>query len=101
MSEQTLFIVKPDGVQRKLIGEIISRFEKKGFTILKLKMFTFTKELATEFYSVHKDKPFYDELTTFMAQAISEVDERGSFEIGKPIVVKKLKDGKLKKISVQ
>ena len=48
LSEQTLFIVKPDGVQRKLIGEIISRFEKKGFTILKLKMFTFTKELATE-----------------------------------------------------
>ena len=38
LSEQTLFIVKPDGVQRKLIGEIISRFEKKGFTILKLKM---------------------------------------------------------------
>ena len=66
MSEQTLFIVKPDGVQRKLIGEIISRFEKKGFTILKLKMFTFTKELATEFYSVHKDKPFFGELTSFI-----------------------------------
>ena len=54
LSEQTLFIVKPDGVKRKLVGEIVSRFEKKGFTILKLKMFTFTKELATEFYSVHK-----------------------------------------------
>ena len=66
MSEQTLFIVKPDGVQRKLVGEIISRFEKKGFTILKLKMFTFTKELATEFYSVHKDKPFFGELTSFI-----------------------------------
>ena len=66
MSEQTLFIVKPDGVQRKLIGEIISRFEKKGFTILKLKMFTFTKELATEFYSVHKDKPFFGELLEYM-----------------------------------
>ena len=55
MSEQTLFIVKPDGVQRKLVGEIISRFEKRGFVILKLKMFTFTKELATEFY----DPDFY------------------------------------------
>ena len=66
MSEQTLFIVKPDGVQRKLIGEIISRFEKKGFTILKLKMFTFTKELATEFYSVHKDKPFFGELLEYI-----------------------------------
>ena len=66
LSEQTLFIVKPDGVKRKLVGEIIARFEKKGFTILKLKMFTFTKELATEFYSIHKDKPFFGELTSFI-----------------------------------
>ena len=53
MTEQTLFIVKPDGVQRKLVGEFISRFEKKGFNILKLKMFTFTKSMAEEFYSAH------------------------------------------------
>ena len=66
LSEQTLFIVKPDGVRRKLVGEIISRFEKKGVTILKLKMFTFTKELATEFYSVHKDKPFFGELLEYI-----------------------------------
>ena len=49
MTEQTLFIVKPDGVQRKIAGEIIARFERKGFGIVKLKMFTFTKELAEEF----------------------------------------------------
>ena len=66
MSEKTLFIVKPDGVQRKLVGEIISRFEKKGFTILKLKMFTFTQAQAENFYGVHKDKPFFGELTSFI-----------------------------------
>jgi len=66
MTEQTLFIVKPDGVQRKLVGEIISRFEKKGFNILKLKMFTFTKSMAEEFYSAHKSKPFFGELVSFI-----------------------------------
>ena len=66
MTEQTLFIVKPDGVRRQLVGEIISRFEKKNFIIQKLKMFTFTKELASEFYSVHKDKPFFGELLEYI-----------------------------------
>ena len=66
MTEQTLFIVKPDGVQRKLAGEIISRFEKKGFNILKLKMFTFTKSMAEEFYSAHRSKPFFEELVSFI-----------------------------------
>ena len=66
MTEQTLFIVKPDGVQRKLAGEIISRFEKKGFNILKLKMFTFTKSMAEEFYSAHNSKPFFGELVSFI-----------------------------------
>ena len=66
MTEQTLFIVKPDGVRRQLVGEIISRFEKRNFVIQKLKMFTFTKELAEEFYSVHKDKPFFAELLTYI-----------------------------------
>ena len=66
MSEQTLFIVKPDAVERSLIGDVISRFEKKGFKILKLKMLTFTKEMAEEFYSVHSDKPFFGELVSFI-----------------------------------
>ena len=66
MTEQTLFIIKPDGVRRQLVGEIISRFEKKSFVIRKLKMFTFTKELASEFYSVHKDKPFFGELLVYI-----------------------------------
>ena len=66
MTEQTLFIIKPDAVKRKLVGEIISRFEQKGFTLVKLKMFQFTKKQAEEFYSVHKDKPFFAELVEFI-----------------------------------
>src|SRR3989475_9140382 len=66
MAEQTLFIVKPDGAERKLIGEIISRFEKKGFNIIKLKMFTFTKQTAEEFYSVHQSRPYFSELVSFI-----------------------------------
>ena len=66
MTEQSLFIVKPDAVARNLVGEVVSRFEKKGFKILKLKMFTFTKEQAENFYGVHKDKPFFGELNSFI-----------------------------------
>lgn len=66
MTERTLFIVKPDAVNRNLIGEIISRFEKKGFKVMKLKMFKFTKEMAEEFYSVHNDKPFFADLVSFI-----------------------------------
>ncbi len=66
MTEQTLFIVKPDAVARKLVGQIIARFETKGFKILKLKMFTFTKAQAQEFYAVHNTKPFFGELVDFI-----------------------------------
>jgi len=66
LTEQTLFIIKPDGVRRQLVGEIIARFERKGFVIQKLKMFTFTKELASEFYSVHNSKPFFEELLSYI-----------------------------------
>ncbi|MDE1842795.1 MAG: nucleoside-diphosphate kinase [Thaumarchaeota archaeon] len=66
MTEQTLFIVKPDGVERKLVGDIVSRFEHKGFKIVKLKMFTFTKQMAEEFYAVHNTRPFFGELVSFI-----------------------------------
>ena len=66
MTEQTLFIVKPDAVKRGLIGEIISRFENKGFKIVKLKLLTYSKDMAEKFYSDHKDKPFFDELVSFI-----------------------------------
>jgi nucleoside-diphosphate kinase len=64
--EDTLIVVKPDGVKRGLIGEVISRFERKGFTLKRLQMITMSKSQAEEFYAVHKDKPFYRELVAFI-----------------------------------
>jgi nucleoside-diphosphate kinase len=66
LTEQSLFIVKPDAVARNLTGEVIARFERKGFKLVKLKLFTFAKEQAENFYGVHKDKPFFGELTSFI-----------------------------------
>jgi len=61
-----LVLIKPDGVRRRLIGEIIARFEKKGLKIKALKMLWLTREKAEEFYSVHKGKPFFESLIEFM-----------------------------------
>ena len=66
MAEQTLIIIKPDAVKRNLVGEILSRFEKKGFTISRLKALNFTVEMAEQFYSVHSSKPFFGELVSFI-----------------------------------
>lgn len=66
MAEKSLFIIKPDAVARGISGRIISRFEEKGFEILELRMFTFSKEQAEKFYDVHKDKPFFGELVSFI-----------------------------------
>ena len=63
---KTFFMIKPDGVQRNLIGQIISRVESKGFNITKIKMMTISKELAEEHYIEHKDKPFFDDLVSFI-----------------------------------
>jgi len=65
--ERTLSIVKPDGVQKNLIGEVIRRFENAGLRIVGLKMLRLTKDMAKGFYIVHKDKPFYESLTDFMS----------------------------------
>jgi len=66
LAEQTLIIIKPDAVKRDLVGEILSRFEKRDFSISKLKMFNFTTEMAEQFYSVHSSKPFFGELVSFI-----------------------------------
>jgi nucleoside-diphosphate kinase len=66
LTEQTLIIVKPDAVKRNLVEEILSRFEKKGFTISKQKVLNFTTEMAKQFYSAHSSKPFFDELVSFI-----------------------------------
>ncbi len=64
--ERTLIVIKPDGVGRSLSGEIIARFERKGFKIIALRMLTFDKNLAKDFYSPHVDKPFFPELQDFI-----------------------------------
>ena len=63
---KTFFMIKPDGVQRNLVGEIISRVEAKGFSITKIKMMTISKELAEKHYEEHKDKSFFSELVSFI-----------------------------------
>lgn len=65
--EQTLIVVKPDGFKRQLAGKILARFEEKGFQIKQLRSYNFTKEKAQDFYSVHKEKPFFGELVSFIS----------------------------------
>ncbi|MGE5863378.1 MAG: nucleoside-diphosphate kinase [Nitrososphaerales archaeon] len=69
MTEQTLIVIKPDAFERKLTGQILSRFENKGFIIKELKSYIFTKEKAEEFYSVHKNKSFFTELVSFISSS--------------------------------
>jgi len=64
--EQTLSIIKPDGVQKNLIGEIYSRFEKAGLEVLAARMMQLTTEQAEGFYEVHKERPFYAGLVSYM-----------------------------------
>ena len=62
----TLIVIKPDAVSRGLVGEVISRFERKGFRILELRMITLTREQAEEFYSPHRGKRFFGDLVDFI-----------------------------------
>ncbi|OPY56711.1 MAG: Nucleoside diphosphate kinase [Pelotomaculum sp. PtaU1.Bin035] len=64
--ERTYLMVKPDGVQRNLAGEIISRFEKKGYKIVGLKMFRMSRELAEKHYGEHAGKPFFESLVDYI-----------------------------------
>ncbi len=66
MSERTLIVIKPDAVKRGLVGKILSRFEEKGFIIKELRMLTLSREMAESFYSVHKGKPFFQDLVNFI-----------------------------------
>jgi nucleoside-diphosphate kinase len=65
--EYTLSIIKPDAVQRYLIGKILDRFESNGLYIVNAKMTKLTKAQAQKFYAIHRDKPFYDSLTDYMS----------------------------------
>ncbi|MBW1739795.1 MAG: nucleoside-diphosphate kinase [Deltaproteobacteria bacterium] len=73
MKERTLSIIKPDGVARGLIGEVIRRFEQAGFKIIAMKMVHMTKQQAEGFYAVHKERPFFESLTNFMCSGPSVV----------------------------
>jgi nucleoside-diphosphate kinase len=66
MSERTLILVKPDGVRRGLVGEVISRIERKGLVIRELQMRTLDEQTAHEHYAEHTDKPFFGELVDFI-----------------------------------
>ena len=65
--EQTLSIIKPDGVKRNLVGEILRRFESKNLRIVTTRMLHLSKREAEGFYDVHRERPFFEELTTFMS----------------------------------
>lgn len=83
--EITLSIVKPDGVRKNLIGEVVRRFEGSGLTVAALKMLCITKKEAEGFYAVHRERPFFGSLTEFMCSG--------------PVVVMALKgDGAIKKV---
>jgi len=67
--ERTLVLIKPDGVQRGLIGNVISRFENRGLRLIAAKFLQVSSELAETHYSIHKGKPFYDGLISFITSA--------------------------------
>jgi nucleoside-diphosphate kinase len=69
MEEQTLIIIKPDAVQRRLMGRIVSRFEEKGLKIVAAKFMNIPEELARKHYSVHKGKPFFEGVVKYLASS--------------------------------
>ncbi len=69
MKQRTLAILKPDCVQKKLIGKVLDHLLNKGFEIIGMKMVHLTKQTAGEFYAVHKGRPFYAELVEFMTES--------------------------------
>jgi len=73
MAERTLIIIKPDGIQRHLAGEIIGRFERKGAKIVAAKFMQISEELSRQLYAVHQGKPFFEGLVKYLSSAPSLV----------------------------
>ncbi len=69
MAQRTLIIIKPDGVQRGLVGEILGRFERRGLKLVGLKLMSVDRSLAEVHYAVHKERPFFADLITFITAA--------------------------------
>ena len=74
MAERTFIAIKPAGVQRGLVSEILGRFERKGFKLVGLKQITPTRALAEQHYGVHKERPFFAGLVDFMNGSAAMVD---------------------------
>ena len=66
MTDKTLILIKPEGVKKRHVGDIISRFEERGFNILHVRMLTMNSDQASNFYSIHKEKPFFSELIDYI-----------------------------------
>ncbi len=82
--ERTLVIIKPDAVQRGLIGEIVSRFERRGLRIVAMKMMQITPELAERHYAIHKGKPFYEGLIQYITSSpvvVMVLEGKGAIDI--------------------
>lgn len=89
--ERTLVLLKPDAVQRRLVGRIISRFEEKGLKIVGLKMIKVPPKLAEEHYAEHRGKPFYPELVSFITSApvvAMVVEGPKAVEVGRKMIGK-------------
>ena len=69
MAERTLIIIKPDAVQRHLVGQIIGRFEKKGLKLVAAKFVRLSEDLTRQLYTVHEEKPFYEPLVAYISSA--------------------------------
>ncbi|MCS7097108.1 MAG: nucleoside-diphosphate kinase [Candidatus Methanomethylicia archaeon] len=82
MIERTLVLIKPDGVSRGLIGEIIKRIENKGLKIIGLKMMYFNRKLAEDFYYMHRNKPFFEDLISHITSGpVVAIVVEGNFAI--------------------
>ena len=87
--ESTLLIVKPDGVRRGLVGEVLRRAEAKGLEIEALKMFTIDRELAEEHYDEHREKPFFAELVRFITSGsvvVAKLTGEGAISVWRAIM---------------
>ena len=87
--DRTLIILKPDAIQRGLIGKIVTRFEEKGLQVVGMKMLTISQDLAAKHYAPHKGKPFYDGLVRFMTSSpvvVLALQGKGAIEISRKMM---------------